>query len=400
MVSVKNEKLLFIIIVFIGSLSQITADLYLPSLPAIFHGLNTSVHAVQLSISVYMLGFALSLLVYGPISDGIGRHKPLLVGISICLLGGIICASAQTIVALIIGRLIQGLGAGALKVVPSSMLRDLFSGNKLVKYMSYTAIIGVGFLATGPLLGGYIQHYLGWRANFWFLVLCALLALLAVIFIFPETNKHLHPENLRIRTIKRNTMTLITNPIFIGYSFVSLLTFGALLAWLTAGPIVLQNILGLTPVGFGWAYTLTGIAFAIGAFINSRYVSHFGIESMLQLGLLGILIAGLLMLVLKFLGFTNVFVIVGPAMVLLFGASLVFPNTSAGIFQPFPKIAGTLASLFYTMRVLGGAIASSILALSHDVNQIPMAIAFIVTALAAWVIFYFSVIRKKTSQID
>src|SRR3990167_4464872 len=111
----------------------------------------------------------------------------------------------------------QGLGAGATLSISQPILRDLFDGKTLAKYSSYSALIGVGFLTMAPLFGGYLQQYFGWRASFLFLVIYTLMALAAIIFRVPETNKHRHPLNLTSPVIKKNILTILTSPIFIGY---------------------------------------------------------------------------------------------------------------------------------------------------------------------------------------
>ncbi|RDI42091.1 multidrug effflux MFS transporter [Aquicella lusitana] len=394
-----NKKIIFIIVVIVLAFGQIVSDLYLPSLPSIAASFHSNASAAQFSLSIYMVGFTLSQLIYGPVSDGIGRRRPLLIGLCLCLAGSIVCFLAQYIEAIIIGRFIQGLGAGATLTLSSAILRDIFEREELAKYSSYSALIGVGLLATAPLLGGYLEQYFGWRSNFLFLTVYALVAFFVFLLVVPETNTHKHPENLRISVIKINIRTLLTSPIFIGYCLCSLLVYGAILAWLTAGPIVLQTGVGLSPVAFGWSYFLTGVAFAIGALVNSKFVFRYGIQTMLRVGLLCVLASGLVMAGLKLMGYINGFVIIAPVIMLLFGASLVFPNTSAGVFQPFPRIAGIASALFYSARMLGGAVFSGILAFLPTHNQLPMALAFITSALLALLVFYFTLRPQEQPQI-
>jgi len=364
------------------------ADIYLPSFPAIAHGLNTNIQNVQFSLSIYMFGFCISQLFYGPVSDGIGRRKPMLVGLSFCFIGSILCCISQNISTLLLGRFCQGLGAGATLTLGSAMMRDLFEGTTLAKYGSYGASVMAIVLATAPLLGGYFQEYLGWHATFAFLILYTLSTLLVFIFFIPETNQFLQTDNLQFKNIKQNLYTLVTSPIFIGFATCSLLTYGAILAWLTSGPVLLEKVIGLSPVQFGWVYAIAGLAFSAGAFTNSQLVTHLGIPRMIYIGLTGMLFSGLIMLGLKWLGFMNTAVIAGPAILLLFSCSMVFPNTSAGLFQPFPHIAGITSALFYSSRLLGGAVFSALIALMPNTTQTPMALAFITSAILSWVVFY------------
>lgn len=387
----RRKKIIFLIMVTILALGQIISDVYLPSLPAIARSLDASVNATQFSLSIYMFGFAFSQLFYGPVSDGIGRKKPLLVGLILCLLGSIICLLGEHIQFIIFGRFIQGLGAGSTLTLSSAVLRDLFEGENLAKYASYSALIGVGFLATAPLLGGYLQTYFDWHAAFIFMFSYTFISFLLVFIWVPETNIHQHKNHLIPENIKKNLITLLSSPIFIGYSICSLLVYGAILAWLTAGPFLLQGVVGLTPISFGWTYILTGVAFAAGAFLNGKLVIRYGINRMLRIGLYCVLAAAILMITCKIAGFINSMVIMGPVMLMMFGASLVFPNCSAGIFHPFPKIAGITSALFYSSRLFGGAIFSAALALMPTQNQLPMASAFLVSAILSLLIFHLTI---------
>lgn len=388
------STIIFLIIVMTQALGQAMADIYLPSFPAIAIGLNTNIQNVELSLTIYALGYGLSQLVYGPLSDGIGRRKPMLTGLFLCTMGSVICLMAPDILVLLLGRLCQGLGAGATLTIGGAMLRDLFEGPTLSKYNSYAGIVFVVFLSMAPLLGGYIQEYMGWRPIFGFMTICSLLVLSGFIFIIPETNKYIKPENLQFKTIKQHTHTLITSSIFIGYTSCSLLTYGAILAWVTASSALLENVIGLSPVQYGWVYAASGAAFAIGAFANSKFVSRFGINLILQIGLIGMLMSGVIMLMLQLLGYINTAVIAWPVILLLFSASLVFPNTSAGLFQPFPHIAGIASALFYSSRLLGGALFSGLIAWIPHATQMPIALAFIISATLSWIIFAITIMRR------
>ncbi len=327
--SIKNKNIIFTLIVLASTLGQITSDLYLPSLVAIANNFQADYQGAKLTITLYMIGFAISPLIYGPISDGIGRRKPLMFGLLLCLLGSLLCISARSIYVLFIGRLLQGLGTGAGSSLIRPMLRDLFSKEQLAVYGSYAAILSVGALAFSPLLGGYIQHYFGWRTNFSFIFFMTLILFLSIWAIVPETNQHLLPENLSWHRIKNNLMTLLSSVTFVSYSLLNFLAYGALLAWLTSGSILLQHTVGLTSVEYGWAYAVTGLAFALGAFFNIKFVERLGSDYLLRVGIWCLTVAGLSMLGFRVAGYVNVFVILAPTMILLFAAPLIFNNAFA-----------------------------------------------------------------------
>src|SRR3989338_6223909 len=167
----KSNALLFFVIVLAVCLTQLASDIYAPSLPGIASYFHTNVDLAQWSMAIYMLGVALSQLVYGPLSEGVGRKKPLLTGLIIMIVGTLICLFSPSIKVLILGRLIQGCGAGACAALWRSIFRDLFTGEELSKYGSYLVVFIMFIIPAAPLLGGYLEEFYSWRACFAFMTL-------------------------------------------------------------------------------------------------------------------------------------------------------------------------------------------------------------------------------------
>lgn len=379
---------LCIIIILISSIGQVTSDLYLASLPAMGKYFNVDSHWVQFSITVFMLGFCFSQLVYGPWSDAVGRRIPLISGLLLNFIGGFIATLSTHIYLLLLGRFLQGIGVGAANSLARPILRDLFEKEKLAIYNSYLAISGVFILTTAPILGGYIQQYWGWRYNFLILTLYGLFTLLSFYFKVSETSQHHHKDNFKVSVIWSNAKELYRKSLFWKYTLCPLFTYAGILVWVTATPILLQEKLGLSPSQFGWIYISAGLGFLMGAFLNTKWVRYCGIDYMIQLGFLGQFIAGLVMLVFYLLNFANVWVIVIPIFLFMTGASLVFPNASAGALTPFPKLAGTAGALFGFTQTFGGILSSGSIAILPEENQLPMAFAFIIIALLSFMVFY------------
>lgn len=379
---------LLLIILLVSSLGQVTSDLYLPSLPSMAKSLTVNTNWIQFTVAVYMAGFCVSQLVYGPWSDAIGRRRPLLMGLSISFIGSLVCWVSPNIYLLFLGRFLQGIGVGAGTALARPILRDLFEKETLAVYNSYLAIASVVILTIAPVIGGYIQQYLGWRYNFLFLTIYSFLILYFSYYKTPETCTHHHKDNFKLKVILTNSKVLLKSPIFIKFSIYPLLTYAGILAWLTEAPIVLQETVGLDPVQFGWLYVFSGIGFALGGFLNMKFVVRFGIEQMINIGFFCQLSAGLLMLMFFLLNYINAYVIVMPILFFMVGSSLVFPNSSAGALNAFPKIAGTAGAIFGFTQVLGGVISSSAVALAHDSSQLPIAIAFIIASLLSILVSY------------
>src|SRR3990167_10551355 len=187
-----NRLQIILIICLIASVSRFVLDSYLPSLPAIGQYFLVPDSSIQLTLTMYLLGFSLSQLIYGPLSDQYGRRIVIISGITIFLIGTMICAVATNHTVLLIARLIAGIGAGACGVLNRAIASDCFKGSDLSKAWSYTTTTLVVTLIVAPILGGYVQEVFGWRSNFLLAALCVFIALFVVFKFLPETRSLEH----------------------------------------------------------------------------------------------------------------------------------------------------------------------------------------------------------------
>jgi len=391
-----SRKLLFFVIVLAACLTQVASDVYAPSLPSIALNLHTSVDLVQWSMAIYMLGVALSQLIYGPISEGVGRKAPLIVGLAIMLLGSVVCVFTPTIEVLIWGRFVQGCGAGAAASLWRTVFRDIYSGEELSKQGSYLIIFIMFIIPAAPALGGYLQEGFGWRASFIFMCGYAIVALFAIIFGFKETSQYHHLERLRLGYIRKTYLELLTSRLFMGVTLCTFLSYGALFAWFVVGPVLLIKSIGISPVAFGWISFLSGgAAYASAGMLNGRFVSRFGMPNMMRFGWAVMFFSGLLMVALSYSVGLKTWAVVLPAMILYFGSTFIWPNAVATAFTPFGKIAGYAGCLYGFIQISGAAFMGGIMSYLPDNTQIPLAIATLLSSLASWLIYEF-VVPKKT----
>ncbi|MEN8236565.1 MAG: multidrug effflux MFS transporter [Pseudomonadota bacterium] len=383
-----SHSTLCFIILLVACLAGVSSDIYAPSLPAIAHDLNAPIDEVQWSMAVFMLGVSLSQLVYGPISEGIGRKFPLLVGLIIAFIGSVICFYAATISVLIWGRFIQGIGVGAGASLWRAIFRDSFTGETSTKYLAYLAILITFVVPAAPTLGGYLSVYFGWRSVFIFLVLYALITILIVCMGFRETGQYHHKNRLRLSFIFSSFQQLLSSRIFMGYALCTFLSYGAFFSWYAVGPVLLIKNIGISPVEFGWITLLGGgTAMAVAGYLNGKIVSHVGSHFMLRLGWLLMVIAGVLMLAFKFLYGINIFIIVAPMIVFYFGSTFIWPAAFTGAFAPFGKLAGYASALYSFLQLGGATVLGSLVAYLPDTDQMPLACIFIVAPALAWGIF-------------
>jgi predicted MFS family arabinose efflux permease len=263
-----------------------------------------------------------------------------------------------------------------------AILRDKADNVKLAQYSSYYSMVNITAMISAPLLGGYLQHYFGWQSSFIAIIIYNIIALIFGIFTLPETNIHLNSTMLKPTVVKTNLQLLFSNKTFILCGLLLMLAYGCMMAWLTSGPVILQKVVLLTPVEFGWCATLIGFCYFTGAYINSKFVNKFGIQKMLKFGITCLLVAGIIMLIPTIIfHYINAVVFVMPTMIAVLGVSFIIPNSYATGLMPFAKSSGIAVAILGSLQILGGVMSSSIISLASDHNQLPLGIILFVAGL-------------------
>lgn len=379
----RKLNILFIVLI-IAVLPGVASDIYAPSLPAVSHQLMASVPLTQWTMAIYMLGLAISQFLFGPLSDAFGRKRPLMLGLAILVFGSVLCVFSSTISVLLVARFIQALGAGACAVIWRTVFRDSFTPEEMAKYVAYLAAALIFVVPAAPVIGGYFEEYIGWRASFVFVAVCALVVMLCVNAFFSESSTTHHPSHLKLTYIKKSFGELLRNRIFMGYSVAALLTYGAFFSWAVSGPILLVKVLGVRPATFGWLTLLTaGIPMFIASKLQARFIGRVGMLRMLYIAWFTMCSGGALMCLGHFIFPISVYAIIIPLAMVFLGAALVFPNTFAIAFKPFGHISGFAGSLYGSLQILGGAFSGVLIAHLPDTSALSLSIVLFVLPLLA-----------------
>jgi len=393
-----SRSTLFSVLIMAACLTQFAADIYAPSIPAMARDFEASIDSVQWSMSIYMFGVAVSQLVYGPLSEGIGRKPPMIFGLLIMLIGSIVCAMTISIDLVIFGRFVQGIGAGACASLWRSVFRDSFSKEELAQYSSYLVTAVMFVIPTAPLIGGYLQQYFGWYASFVFMTIYSIIALFGVIFGFRETNTSYHISKLKMKFVVSKYLILLRSPTFMGMTCGTFLTYGAFFSWFVIGPVLLIDRLGISPMEFGWlTFICGGISYGLAGFINGRLVKTWGMTAMLRIGWGSMIISGIAMILGYYLAGMNIWYIMIPVVLLFFGSTFIWPNAFATAFSPFGDIAGYAGALYGFMQVSGAAVLAAFAAYLPDDNQLILAITIIITSTTSWLL-YELLVRNDINQ--
>ncbi len=349
-------------------------DLYVPSLPAITVYFHTSQHMAQLSIALYMLGYAIGQIFLGVLSDRWGRRKILIIGGFLYTLVSFIAAFASNIDLLILCRLLQGLTIAGPGVVFRALATDCFEGIELTKAVVCISISWSLGPILGPWIGGYLQHYFNWQADFYFFGIFGLITFIYASLVLAET--HRHPISLHPKAVFKTLSEIITHPIFIIYATINSLLYAMLVVFNTIAPFLIQIDLHYSAIDYGRVALILGIGGLTGNLTNRFLINYLSANKIVFLALLLDVLVSLFMIIFG-LGFKPYLSIIVITTFFLFCAGgLGAPNTAAMCLNLFPKAAGTASALFGSLLALEVFIMSSLATLLPTHSQTPMAFLF------------------------
>ena len=356
---------------FLVALPSFGIDMSLPALTATGASLGVAPARAGQTMSLFMLGFAVAPLFYGPASDRYGRKPVVLFACTLFIIAGIGCASAQSLAALLSWRVVQGAGAGASLTIALAIIRDLFEGQAARTKLSYVTTVMMIVPMIAPTAGAALLALGGWRAIHGVLAGVGLLLLLAMLLGFTESARIdalVDPANrLRPAVIARNYLRVLTHPVCLGYILVTAAGFGALFAYVSGSPLYLINIVGLSPREYGLVFAATSLGIMCGALLNSR-LNHWGIAPFYPLtaGLVLAALSALLLLAMTLAGWMPLALVISLLVLANFCFGLIAPNAMQAAMQPLPDIAGAAGAATGFIQMTMGGIASGLVAAFHD----------------------------------
>jgi DHA1 family bicyclomycin/chloramphenicol resistance-like MFS transporter len=360
--------------------------MYLPSLPAIGQELQASPAQVQLTISVYLVGFAVGQLVYGPVSDRHGRKPMLLAALAVFCAASLICLVSTSIEMLMAARALQAFGGCGGVVLARAIVRDLYSGPRAGRELSLMSMVMALAPVIAPLIGGVLQTVFGWRANFAVLTAGGV-ALAAIIwFRLPETLGQRGAPASPLSML-RSFGAFLGDRGFVAHTGLAVLVFSGLFAWISASSFVLQELYHLSSFAFGVAFAIASGGFMTGSAFASRFVSRLGIGRIIGLGVAAQALGGSLMLGALALGMRSAASLVIPMAIYLIGLGLTLPQAIAGAMHPYKDRAGTASSLIGFLQQTGAALCGLLVGQLLGDTAWPMAIVIALTGFASLILW-------------
>ena len=385
-------KIVFIL-GLLAMLMPLSIDMYLPALPVISAQFGVPAGSAQMTLSTYILGFALGQLFYGPMADSLGRKPVILGGPLVFAAAAVACALAQTIDHLIIMRFFHGLAAAAASVVINALMRDIYPKEEFSRMMSFVMLVTTIAPLVAPMAGGAVLVWFSWHVIFWILALAALLASAMIFFFIDETLPVERRQKFHIRTTIGNFASLFRHKRVLSYMLASGFSFAGMFSFLSAGPFVYIELNHVSPQHFGYYFALNIVFLFIMTIINSRFVRRVGALNMFRAGLWIQFVMAIWLVVSAFLGVGFWALVVGVA-AFVGCVSMVSSNAMAVILDEFPHMAGTASSLAGTFRFGIGAIVGALLSMATFTTAWPMlwAMAFCATSS---ILFYLYASRPR-----
>ncbi len=387
----KSKYILLAYVIILNSLGFFATDIYLPSLPAIASYFSTTENNVQLTLFSYLLSFTFTPLIFGPLSDKLGRRKVIFLGLILGIISTIACFFSMSIWWLIVWRFIQGTGTGAVMIASRSIIPDTYTGKEMAKQISYLPLFVPIVLALAPLIGGFLQEAYGWQSVFLFLLAYMGVILVSVVNL-DESLKELNKEP--ISSFFSNYFRLIKNRSFMLYAVAVAIPMIALFAFLTTSPFLFQVVLGATPSEFGMICMLFSLAILVASFFNTQLLNHFLPEKLILVGCSLVLLSGVFLLTSHLSGYVSIATLSTSSFILFSCLPFIISNSMVKAFEQLEGNFGSANGIISAIQFLGGVIGSLIFSTIHDESVLPIAICFCMVGVAS-ILNYFIAHRAE-----
>ena len=366
---------LTLLLALLAGMGPLSVDMYLASLPDMSRLLAAPTSQVQLTISFYLVGFAIAQVFYGPLSDRHGRKPVLLAALAIYLMATLACSLATSIETLIAARFMQAVGSSGAIVLARAVVRDMYDGAQLGREMSRIAAMMAVAPLVAPLFGGVLQTAFGWRSNFVALFIYGATAAAMVWLLLPETLRARAPEPVSPLSILRSYRRFLGERMFVVHLGMAICCMSGLFAWISTSAFILQDIYGLSPLAFGITFAVASSGYLFGASIGARLVMRWGAGPSMGLGAALMAAGGLGTLLAVSFGSHEALGLVLAVALYMTGMGLAWPLAQAGALLPFPDRAGAASSLLGFLTQTNSAMVGAVLGHLLGNTAWPFAIA-------------------------
>jgi DHA1 family bicyclomycin/chloramphenicol resistance-like MFS transporter len=365
-------------------------DMYIPGFAAIAEELHSDPGTVQLSMTSFFVALAFGQIVYGPVSDAVGRRPPIFAGLLLFLVGCAAAAAAPTIGTLIAARFVQGLGAAATAVIPLAAIRDQFTGPEAARVLS----LAIGALSISPILapvlGGLLVQYTSWRLIFGVLIAIGAAVYLMVARLLPETLPPERRTKLRPLGILLTYGRLLATRLFIAPILIAACAQAVLFVFIAGSPFVFVTLHRIPPSAFGVLFAVHAICLIGTSQFNAPLLRRFGARRLIGVASLAVSLAALGFAVIVFSGVTALWPLVLMTLLTFLSLSQILAPAFLAAMEPFGAVAGAAAAIGAGLEFTFSSVTTFVMGMSADGTARPMAVALAVAAcgtFGGWIYF-------------
>lgn len=389
-----NKVWMVLILGALTAFGPLSMDMYLPGLPSVTDDFETSASLAQLSITATLIGLAIGQLVFGPLSDIVGRKRPLLITLSIYSAVSILAVFSGDIWIFISLRFIQGISGAAGIVIARAASRDMYTGKELTKFIAMLALVNGAAPILAPLLGGIVLNFASWRFVFVVLFAIGIVMLISVLFTLPET---LPVEDRMqgglLETVKTFNL-LLKDRVFIGIALSQAFASMSMFAYIAGSPFVLQNIYQVTPFTYSIIFAVNGLGIIISAQLTGKLAFKMHEIHLLKWGVTTSCFGGVL-LIISVLFSLPLFVLLLSLFLVVSSVGIVNTTSFSLGMQRHDNMAGSASAFLGILPFAGGGFVSPFVGIAGDYTAVPMGIIIFITSTMALLVYHILVRHKR-----
>ena len=372
-----------IVLGLLSAVGPFAIDMYLPALPTIAANLHASTSATQMTLMAFFAAFGVCQIVYGPVSDMVGRKPPLYFGLVVFLLGSIGCAAAPNIAWLIAFRALQGIGASSVMVIPRAIVRDLHTGIDATRLMSLIMLVFSVSPILAPLAGSALIVPFGWRAVFVAVTIVSTLAVVLVAVFLPETR----PPEQRLRISVANVLggfgRLLQHRRFLGLTAIGGLGMASFFVFLASSSFIYIDHFGLTPTQYSLAFSVNAIGFIGASQFAAALGGRHGMARVVATAVSFYTFFALILFAVTAVGFDSLALLMGLLFATFACLGLVIPSTMVLALEEHGPIAGMASALGGALQMITGGLMIVIVSLFYNGTSLPMVATIAACAIGA-----------------
>jgi DHA1 family bicyclomycin/chloramphenicol resistance-like MFS transporter len=380
---------LLVLVTLSGTMAM---HIFVPALPVAGIALGATSASMQQTITLYVIGLAVGQLIYGPVSDALGRRPTLLIGLAVYFSASVMALCAPSLPWLVAARLLQALGGAAGITLGRAIVRDMADPTRVTKDLALLNLLTLVGPGVAPIVGAYLADHFGWRSIYVFLVLLGTAMLISTYRLLPETNPLRRP--LRVRFVARDYFRLLCHSRYMGFALGGACLSTALYPYLATVAYIVHGQMGLPIRDIGWFAASTIVGASVGTFITRRLSGRWASERFLTIGsLLGLAMA-ITLLVLHLLGVLSPKLLLVLTVTMTFGAGLASPAALGCVLSAVPSLTGSAAGFYGFGQMAVGALGTMVVGFGDD-PMVACAVTQICLTGLSWACFRFAIVRSR-----